>query len=70
MMQTGLPSGKSASIGLSDHRSGVNAIWYRGNGMTKTENEGLRRPDGVWDPLKDSGTDKRKAEAVIGQGYN
>lgn len=32
--------------------------------MTKTENEGVRRSDGAWDPLKDSGTDKIKAEAV------
>ncbi|MGE7370724.1 LOG family protein [Neorhizobium sp. NPDC001467] len=32
--------------------------------MTKIENEGARRTDGVWDPLKDSGSDKRKAETV------
>jgi len=32
--------------------------------MTKTENEAARRADGAWDPLKDSGTDRRKAEAV------
>ncbi len=32
--------------------------------MTKTENEAARRADGSWDPLKDSGTDRRKAQAV------
>src|SRR3546814_677080 len=32
--------------------------------MTKLKKDGPRRKDGVWDPLKDSSTDRRNAEVV------
>ena len=32
--------------------------------MTKLKKDGPRRKDGVWDPLKDSSTDRRDAEVV------
>ncbi|MCJ8520441.1 uncharacterized protein (TIGR00730 family) [Pseudorhizobium tarimense] len=32
--------------------------------MAKVKNDGPRRKDGVWDPLKDSSTDRRSAEGV------
>ena len=34
------------------------------DGMAKLKNGKLRRKDGVWDPLKDSSTDKRRAEGI------